>query len=444
MAYSIRNKSIIGAQRIFETLCEDIKSGKYKNPIEDGKGNPIPIEVTPENFKMAYGKLDEEDPLYVCRQQLPRYWFVSREGIIISLWNNTPVWYKGNTPGRTDSEIQIKINSSQNGKHKFKQRNKDGKEKPVTIYNYTLVAIVYNSILIGEPEDIENVKKYGLEVFGIKNSGGSSNNKNKPLEDIIKGARGLVIDGKEVIPPENMMDVHHTEGKEHLSPEQLEIMPHWLHQYLKYYTATIETAEELGRLIKKDPIACARIDRMCPKGYIIIDYSKTITKEGIANRYIYYRGINQPRENQVSANKYKYFKIVPFSRRYHVVVFDLSDSALEASERPVIQAIFNTDTGSQKLFFLSYISGSKDGFRRIIEKSCREPNYLDPIGNAFDKICRNREETKKKLVEQGKNKEAERIQTDIMTYYAENYDCTVVLIKAVGLQAEKKPEAEDE
>lgn len=393
------------AQKIFEKLCDDIKNGRYKKSIIDEDGNPLPIEVTPENFKMAYAQLNEDDILYKCRQQLPKYWFVSKEGIVLSLSEDRPKWYnKGNKQGRNDREIQLKINTAATGH--FLQKTKDGKEKSVQIYNYTLVAIVYDSLLIGEPEDIENIKKYGLEVFGRKNSG-NADQANKE-----NGPKGLVIDGTEVIPPDNMMDVHHTEGTDQLSPDQLEIMPHWLHEYLKYYTATIETAEELHNLIHKNPDASRKIDRMCPNGYIVIDYSKKFTANGEPDKYIHYSGINKERADQVNASEYRYFKIVPLGLENEIDKkrdsIDLSDNVLDAGNRPVIPVEFNTEDGSKEVFYITYVYGNKDGFRTIVKNLGENKEYRDKIGQAFYK--------KKK---------------DIDTTYVERYDCTVCSMKPI-------------
>lgn len=311
MSYCVRNSThAIIAQRTFEKVCQKIQSGEMAG-IKDDNGNLIPGEITTERFKMAYARLDPNDALYKCRLQLPKYWFVSKDGIVITLSGSKPKWYnRGNSAGRNDRELQLKINTSATGR--FSQRKEDGTEKPVTIYNYTLVAIVYNALLVGEPEDIDNIKTYGLEVFGRKNSGNSVRQAEEDSEEK-KGLRGLVINGEEKIKPDNMMDVHHIKGTEYIQPEYLEIMPHWLHEYLKYYTASVSTAEELFNLIKKDTRAFAKINRMFPNKWIVIDYSKTVSLDGNENVYVHYNGINESIPNQVDARYYKYFKIAPYN-----------------------------------------------------------------------------------------------------------------------------------
>lgn len=301
-----KNAKAQTAQSIFDKLCRDIANGRYREPIVNTKSEAIPPElITKDNFQMCYKSLNDTDLMHNCRKMLPKYWFISKDGKIISLSRSKPVWYMGTKEGRTPEERQVRFRE-QNG-CKFK-RDITAKERELTTYNYAIVAVVYDSILIADEELKENIRKYGFEAFGVGNSG----NSDEETKDKIAGQRGLTIKGKEIIKPDNMMDVHHIEGAEIISPDCLEIMPHWLHEECKAITASVETAKEFKNLLERNVRSFTWLTKTYPQGYMILDNSKTFDKDGKTNIYIYYKGVNQTRPEQVDSNKHKYFAIIPY------------------------------------------------------------------------------------------------------------------------------------
>lgn len=301
-----KNAKAQTAQSIFDKLCRDIANGRYREPIVNTKGEAIPPElITKDNFQMCYKSLNDTDLMHNCRKMLPKYWFISKDGKIISLSRSKPVWYMGTKEGRTPEERQVRFRE-QNG-YKFK-RDITAKERELTTYNYAIVAVVYDSILIADEELKKNIKKYGFEAFGVGNSG----NSDEETKDKIAGQRGLIIKGKEIIKPDNMMDVHHIEGAEIISPDCLEIMPHWLHEECKAITASVETAKEFKNLLERNARSFTWLTKTYPQGYMILDNSKTFDKDGKTSIYIYYKGVNQTRPEQVDSNKHKYFAIIPY------------------------------------------------------------------------------------------------------------------------------------
>ncbi len=352
-----------GAQAIFETYCADLKAGRtikaYKTINGDKDKMEVPIDITPDTFTMAYAP-DSNALFSKCRSKLPKYWFVSKEGIIISFERNTPIWIKGNKIGRNESEFQAKF-----GNH--------------TMYNYVLVAIIYESDVICTEEDKANIRKYGINVFGVGNSGNSKAG--------AKGARGY----KE-ISPENMMDVHHVSGANNLSPDYLQIMPHWLHDKLKIITASVTNEREFWTMLNNpDYKECADyLNRVYPDGYIIHDMSKeVIDSAGNTDVYVNYKDINESRKNQVDSRYYKYFMVKPFNKT-RIVKLKLNIATLNATdlEHTPFTFKFVDSDGETKEFTIAFKSGNLENYKMILQKmmdSDPDSDYMRDLGNAIYK-----------------------------------------------------------
>lgn len=407
------------AQNTFNRLCSDIAAGIYKEKIVNKNGEEIQIPITPDNFKMAYDRLDQDALLYKCRLQLPKYFFISADGKIISLSNNKPIWYMGNSEGRTENERQVRISSSEDAPFIG-----DGK-KEVNIYNYTMVALVYNSIIIADDKDKDNIKNYGLEAFGVGNSGHGDKNK-------IKGAKGLVINGKEVIKPNDMFETHHVKDGYIIDPDLLEIMPHWLHERCKYFTASIDTEKAFKKLFEKEKKCSEYLARVFPTGYKIIDYSKEFDKETRkTNRYIYYSGINNytPTAGTIKydSRDWKYFAIIPydkFSEQLKIQINNIGNSIIKSikdryQEAPIkldINDIENQEVvkfidilsddniqntvfkikcfdidHNEKYFYIVLLEGNIQNYKLVLKKLLTDNEFSDKTRRAIESYLRKNE-----------------------------------------------------
>lgn len=311
------------ATKIFETYCEDVALGIAEKPyryVKDGDDVikvEVPIDITPENFVMIHADLPEENLWSTARKQIPRQYFISPEtGIVLTFEGEEPRWYVGNQRAQIESDPfdgQLKFTP-------YDSVTKDIKVKPITMRIYVLLAIIGASIgqthvFVGYKME-EHLRKYGVLCFGVGNSGNANNTTQK-------GARGLIITKKvkkgemepepeEIIEPDEMLDVHHTNGRGFYDYSHLEILPHWLHDYLKIYTATISTKEELYNLLTRDPECRKRLDELASgRGYTILDNSNAFDANGNSKIYIHYSGINTPKPlMQVKNQNYKHFLIV--------------------------------------------------------------------------------------------------------------------------------------
>jgi len=370
--YCARSLDQKQAQATFKRLCDDIASGKYTEPIVNKDGEAIPPEeITTDNFKMCYKCLDRTNVFYTCRKMLPKYWFISKDGKIITLSNNTPVWYLGNGEKRTEEERQLRLEEQND--YKFK-RDFIGKTRVITPSNYAVVAVVYNSILIADNELKEKIRKYGFECFGVKNRGGLDKDKKKT----VKGNIGLVIKGKEIIKPDDMLEIHHIEEGYKIAPELLEIMPRWLHRKCEEFTANVTNAKEFENLLKSTKECNDYLTELYkPMGYMIIDNSKTFDREGNTDTYIHYDGINEVKPEQVERNsEYRYFQIVPYA--YYNNLLKLQISA-------IMDLIALKQSGKEPCYY-QYKDGNKalqiDIARIDNELLKYYPFYLDYNDNA--------------------------------------------------------------
>ena len=312
------------AQRIFERYCEDLKNGKVNIPTN----LPEDIVISPETFKMCYADLPEDNIFRKCRAQMPLTWFYCDDGvnngIILSFSNSkgeNPRRLKDNSSKaerRSIKERQYKINSATRYVFRRKQIDKDTGEpkrdrwdrlieRPKTLMNYVIYGIIYASegraTYILDRQAKEWVKEYGLEAFGVGNSG------NEDDAVRVRGQRGLIVDGREIIKPDDMLDVHHIKAGYNILPDMLELMPHWLHVKCAIYTASTTCAEEYDNLIRKAEDCRDYIEKAFGSNFVILDMSKGIND----NIYIHYDGINKRKEDQATSSEYRYYKIFPFT-----------------------------------------------------------------------------------------------------------------------------------
>ncbi len=435
MNYSIDNKTETSkANNIFRKYCKNLSEGKKgtKKPCSNGVEVDLGIDITPENFTMLYDYLPKNNIWHKCRAQMPKYLFISDTGVILSFYHakSGPIVYKGNsTSTRNATEIQVKFATS--CKYSF-SKDKDGKEIPRTLYNYSILAIIWASegkveyVLDQKLED--NLRDYGLECFGKKNGGNTK-------DASIRGERGLVIDGIEVIAPEDMLEVHHIQ-KETISPRNLEILPHWLHDYLKVFTATIEGPTDLQRLVTLDKAKYQKLCYMCPYGLFLIDYSKSFGEDV----FIYYEGVNvKPLDTSklVNPNEYRYFMIHKLTREERID-FEKKRKAVERyiandfykvafinyARRDIEDTLKNFDSfskeelrnktlnftfvsnGKLNVFGLVYNDGKKELYKRQIYKLLNDNDY-------FLKACKNAMENKT-IIYSNKN-------LSVTLYWYENY-----------------------
>ncbi len=373
------------AQRIFERYCESLRKGKVNRP----EGLPEEIEITPETFQMCYKELPKDNIFRKCRMQLPKQWFINDTGIVITFKDDYPRVLKDNSSKeqrRSPNEKQLKVNSATKFKFKRKkhdanghiQRNKKGKaiENPKTIMNYVLASIIFASegrtIYLLDKELENNVKQYGLEAFGRGNSG------NEPDEIRVRGVRGLKINNKEVIKPDDMLEAHHTEQGYIIAPDMLEIMPHWLHEKCAEYTASVSAIEEFVNLIKNTKECSDYLAKACPNSYIIIDNSKRIDKDGNVvdsdgnkiNFYIHYKGINPVHgKGRVKAGNYKYFKIVPLTNSEHTALLKTNNMQLYKIIGALVEKGFNTPislTLDKDKYDMQFIDGNIDDYLEFL------------------------------------------------------------------------------
>lgn len=416
MNYSIDNKTDTNkAKNIFKKYCKNLSEGKKgtKKPTFEGKEIDLDIEIAPENFTMLYDYLPKSNVWHKCRAQMPKYLFISDTGIILSFFRATsgPIIYKGNSVStRNKTEIQVKLTTA--CRYAF-SRDREGKEIPRTLYNYVILAIIWASegrleyVLDQKLED--NIKDYGLEAFGKKNGGNTKDASNR-------GERGLVIDGIEVIAPEDMLEVHHIQ-KETITPKNLEILPHWLHDYLKIFTATIEGPEDLQNLITLDKEKYQKLCYMCPYGFLLIDYSKGLGED----IFIFYEGINvKPSDSSklVNPSEYRYFMIHKLTREERInfekkrnsieryIEKDFYKSAfINYARRDVEETLENFDSlskeflrnktlnftfvsnGKLQVFGLVYNDGSTEAYKRQIIRLLNDNDY-------FLKACKSAIENK--------------------------------------------------
>lgn len=126
----------------------------YKNKFLNFVKNGIPVtgikydtEVTEviqntADFKQCY------DPHSKVRKQLPKYWFISKEGFVVNVKGNAPVWV---APNLGSGRPQFKPSSS-----------RWPKKKGITTYD--LVALVWGSFISPDAEYLLNTM--GAKVIG--------------------------------------------------------------------------------------------------------------------------------------------------------------------------------------------------------------------------------------------------------------------------------------
>ena len=266
----VRKSNVERYREHFRKLCEEVANEKRRVKSSDRKEGKwyqkevLKTPITEENFKMAYAELDENDPFYLCRRQLPPFWFVSKYGEVIEFpgdpRNYSPRWKSNNRKNaKRRYEKQYVIETSYILEKQYRLKYSDRK----VITNHALASIVYEGRIFGKAE--ESIRKWGIEAFGSK--------------------------GTEDIPREEMVTSHHTRGywndnnEEHTyeenmaynnDPNYMMLVTNRVHGCFKDLIRTTEDPDDFARLSK----VCKEIlEEECPgKFFVIIPYPRD--KEG--------------------------------------------------------------------------------------------------------------------------------------------------------------------
>lgn len=122
-------------QKIFNSIVKNqipVTGTKYKKEVSE-------VITDATKYRQCYKKGSK------IREQLPKYWFVSKEGFLINV-KGSPTWTKPNTdPDRPEFKVSYK-----------------GKGYPLATYN--LVGLVWGCYISADAQKL--LDKYGLKVFG--------------------------------------------------------------------------------------------------------------------------------------------------------------------------------------------------------------------------------------------------------------------------------------
>ena len=115
------------------------------------KGEKEPLKLSEGEFFLQCYVPKYSNILFAkARSQMPRYWFVSNKGNLVSVKRNKPVWIK--LQGDVRKEYRIASNET------------NGWEKDKPICNYDLVALVFGSYAFGKA--CEFLEKKGVWAIG--------------------------------------------------------------------------------------------------------------------------------------------------------------------------------------------------------------------------------------------------------------------------------------
>lgn len=131
--------------RYYKKLFDEIMATMDKNLVYDKKGNSLLIEED-EVFKQCYSK--EKSNLAI--NQLPKYWFISNKGRLLSLYNG-------------DIKI-IKPESGKRPSYKIKANKSNKLKHDKNISCYSLVGLVFNCSCTPKAQRL--IEKKGLEILG--------------------------------------------------------------------------------------------------------------------------------------------------------------------------------------------------------------------------------------------------------------------------------------
>lgn len=399
-------------QKRFEKYCDKLKKGKARRP----KDLPEDVIISTDTFKMCFADLPEDNPFYTCRRQMPINWFISEDGIVLTFKNGAtiPSVLKDNSnteERRTDNERQHKINTAtlhsfqrvtckdRDGNIKYKEDGitPEKKEKPKTLMNYALVAIIYASegrtIALLDDKLKENIKKYGLEAFGKPNKGYTKKKTEEAEEAEEEKTTSLIYNGKEVISSDDMLVVHHVEEGYIIHPDLLEIMPNWLHKEMDIITASTPDKESRDKMLRKCNRAMDFLMRIYPNGYITLDNANEILNNGKSKKYINHSAINKKREDGERHTDNRYYKIVPIKTNARDTTIEIVKQIQlqEDTERILRSLDKGIDTqkeipfdviGEDKelhRFYIVYKSGDKNVFKRFIKRLKYDLKYRKKV-----------------------------------------------------------------
>lgn len=151
-------KTYIRFQKEFNAIVRnqvEVVGVKYDTEVRE-------IITDAEKYRQCY-KLGSK-----VREQLPKYWFVSKEGFLVSVNGQKAKWIK---PNLTSGRPQFKVSYH-------------GKLYPITTYD--LVGLVWDSYV--SPDAEKALDKYGLKVIGrsIKPRRKGKKDKNSTLQHVLK------------------------------------------------------------------------------------------------------------------------------------------------------------------------------------------------------------------------------------------------------------------
>ena len=169
-------------QSRFRELCERVAKGQKVYSSARKKENRKVYQdmvqrtpITEDNFKMAYAELNESDPLYLCRKQLPKNWFVSKYGEVIQLErlrdgytyiSGTETWKESNRKQeRRRYEKQYVIEHKYIDEEPFQLKYSERKG----ITGHALAGLIYGCRIFGKAKD--SLRKWGIEAFSSKENG---------------------------------------------------------------------------------------------------------------------------------------------------------------------------------------------------------------------------------------------------------------------------------
>ena len=156
-----------------------------------------------DDYKQCY------DPHDYARSQLPSYWFISKEGFLISVKVKKPTWVKPNLDAN-----RSQFTPSKNGKVL----------KPITTYDLT--ALVWGSYR--DPDAIKLLNKYGLSILG-KNKIDRNTGKHLPR-----------VQAHHINPQGYLKDGSIESYIINNDPTQLQLLTNRVHNVLTYMTGDFE------------------------------------------------------------------------------------------------------------------------------------------------------------------------------------------------------------
>ena len=123
-------------QKVFNSVVRNqipVTGTKYKKSVTE-------VIKDVNQYRQCYKKGDK------TREQLPKYWFVSKEGFVINVRGKAPTWTKPNTESYRPEFVV------------------SAKKKRYALTSYDLVGLVWDSYVSADAQKL--LDRYGLKAFG--------------------------------------------------------------------------------------------------------------------------------------------------------------------------------------------------------------------------------------------------------------------------------------